>query len=141
MSDSEEYREDGQAIMIDNGSSAIRAGFSGDDAPRSQFINEISRKNALSLKYPIEHGIIVHWNEFEQVWKHAEHAIILSEIPCNPTPNREKLTTIMFEKFNTPSMYLAVDAVLTQYASGGTTGTVVDCGYARIRSSSRRTFN
>ena len=40
------------------------------------------------------------------------------------------MTQIMFETFNTPSFYLAIDAVLSLYASGHTTGVVVDCGDA-----------
>jgi actin beta/gamma 1 len=35
----------------------------------------------------------------------------------------------MFETFNTPSMYVAIQAVLSLYASGRTTGIVFDSGY------------
>lgn len=34
----------------------------------------------------------------------------------------------MFEKFNVPSFYIAIQAVLSLYASGRTTGLVVDSG-------------
>jgi len=34
----------------------------------------------------------------------------------------------MFETFNTPAMYVAIQAVLSLYASGRTTGIVLDCG-------------
>ena len=54
----------------------------------------------------------------------------MTEKPYNPKSDREKTTQIMFETFNTPSFYLAIDAVLSLYASGHTTGVVVDCGDA-----------
>jgi actin len=38
------------------------------------------------------------------------------------------MTQIMFETFNVPAMYVAIPAVLSLYASGGTTGIVVDSG-------------
>jgi len=38
------------------------------------------------------------------------------------------LLQIMFEKFNTPAMYVALSAVLSLYASGSFTGIVLDSG-------------
>ena len=35
---------------------------------------------------------------------------------------------IMFETFNVPAMYVAIQAVLSLYASGRTTGIVLDSG-------------
>ncbi|CAO2607047.1 Actin-85C (Fragment) [Lemmus lemmus] len=57
-----------------------------------------------------------------------EHLEILTEAPLSPKANREKMTQIMFETFETLGMYMAIQAVLSLYASGYTTGIVMDSG-------------
>ncbi|XP_060939157.1 actin, alpha cardiac muscle-like isoform X2 [Limanda limanda] len=117
--------EETTALVCDNGSGLVKAGFAGDDAPRAVFPSIVgrprhqgvmvgmgqkdsyvgdeaqSKRGILTLKYPIEHGIITNWDDMEK---------------------------IMFETFNVPAMYVAIQAVLSLYASGRTTGIVLDSG-------------
>merc|ERR1712159_271420 len=161
--------EEKPAIVIDNGSGMMKAGCSGEDAPKVTFSSVVGypkqktalvgtdkdyyigeeaqqKRGILLLKYPLEHGIVQNWDDMEKVWRHTFdnelrmvvgdeneadedcQGVLLTEAPMNPKDNRERMTQIMFETFNARRFYVAIQAVLSLYASGRTTGVVVDCG-------------
>lgn len=86
--------EENRALVIDNGSETIKAGFAGDDAPRAVFSSTIGRRteippgslwprdcfigdeaynphHKLVINRPIERGIISSWADMELIWNHT----------------------------------------------------------------------
>uniref|UniRef100_M1DF77 Actin n=1 Tax=Solanum tuberosum TaxID=4113 RepID=M1DF77_SOLTU len=126
-----------QTLVFDNGTRMTKAGFAGDDSPRIVFPSLVghrrnsgimvgmgsrdpyvgyeaeSKRFMLTLNHPIEQGI---------------HPVLLTEAPFNTKINRERMTEIMFEKFNVPAMHVATQAVLSLFANGRTIGIVLDSG-------------
>ncbi len=149
------------ALVIDNGSGMVKCGWAGYEVEgifpsvvgrpkhrnimvgtgsKEYYIGDEaqSQRGILSMRYPIENGIVTNWDDMELLWRHTfynemriepeKFAIMLTEAPLNPRVNREKMTQIMFETFNVPAMYVAIQAVLSLYSSGRTTGIVLDSG-------------
>lgn len=54
--------------------------------------------------------------------------MLLTEPPLNPRSNRDTAAQILFETFNVPALFTSIQAVLSLYASGRTTGVVLDAG-------------
>lgn len=142
--------EDGNIpLVLDNGSGMFKAGFAGEDIPRVIFPTVISsdrigyealaNQNS-SLFHPIQQGIITDWNQMESIWQHTFHnelnvttedrPVLLTETVLNLKSNRDKMIELMFECFNIPSLYIAIQPVLSLYASGRTTGIVYDSGHS-----------
>ncbi len=129
-------------IVVDNGSGNIQAGFAGDDAPHTIVPNMIGyqchssagsetsqtgsfigdeallKKERCSIRYPMEHGIVMNWDDMEKIWHHTfykelriapeNHPVLLTEASLNPIRNREKMTQIMFEHFRLPGNIFAL---------------------------------
>ncbi|EGW32164.1 centractin actin-related protein of the dynactin complex [Spathaspora passalidarum NRRL Y-27907] len=159
-----------QPVVIDNGSGNIKAGFAGEDQPKTYasaivgrpkyqkimagsllmsdepttkeevFVGDVAQQNRglLKLSYPIEHGVVTNWADMEKLWYNVytqdlktnaeEHPLLITEAPLNPRNNRNKMCQILFESFNVPCIYVSIQAVLSLYASGRTTGVVIDSG-------------
>ncbi|KAK9693414.1 actin [Popillia japonica] len=144
-----------QTIILDNGSGIIKAGLACERIPKCIIQNSVARPktgdirgeiiigesndfNKLSIKYPMQHGSIIDWNDMEKVWQHIfhkklnilseDHPVLFTEPPLNSRNNREKVAEIFFEKFKVPAMYISMQSILTLYSTGRTTGVVLDCG-------------
>lgn len=106
---------------------------------------KVKREN-YNIDYPVKHGIVENWDNMEKYWQRCiyeylacdpeEHYMLLTEPPLNTPENRELTAEIMFETFNVPALYIAVQAVLALCASmlsskkksKSITGTVIDSG-------------
>ena len=145
-----------QAVVIDNGSSVSKVGLAGDEIPRNVFptvVGHLKKSETeesfvgfqsqygcdiFKLSNPIKHGIIINWDDMETLWRHTfknelriepqNQAVLLTEPVLNPKSNREKMCQIMFEKFSIPNLYVALQGVLSLYASGRANGMIFDCG-------------
>ena len=117
-----------QLCLIGIESGMITAGFAGDDAPRAVFPavvgrprhegvmigmgqkdfyvgdEAIDKRGILSLKRPIERGIVTNWDDMEALLHHAfynelrvapeEHPVLITESPLNPKSQRQRLTQV-----------------------------------------------
>lgn len=106
------------------------------------------RQDTYDLDYPVRQGIVENWDNMERMWQRCifkylkcepeDHYFLLTEPPLNKPENREYTAEVMFETFNVPGLYIAVQAILALAASWTSskvknsaqslTGTVIDSG-------------
>jgi len=111
------------------------------DLPSDVFVGKKAEeyRGLLKINYPMEHGVVNKWQDMEVLWNFLygkdqlninpeEHPVLLTEAPLNPRKNREEAAKIMFEHLNVPALWVSMQAVLSLYSSGRTTGVVLDSG-------------
>eukprot|EP01061_Rhynchopus_euleeides_P004451 TRINITY_DN13708_c1_g1_i1.p1 TRINITY_DN13708_c1_g1~~TRINITY_DN13708_c1_g1_i1.p1 ORF type:complete len:418 (+),score=161.71 TRINITY_DN13708_c1_g1_i1:102-1256(+) len=144
--------EDNPAVVLDNGTGMMKAGFAGQEEPGAVFPAAVSRKRGVEtalvgddavgkagyrIKYPVEHGIVNNWDDMALVWRKAyeeldvepgNQGVLVTEAPLNPRKNREKMLEVLFDDFGVPACYIQIQAVLSLMASGRNDGVVIDSG-------------
>jgi len=104
------------------------------------YVGEEAQKlrGVLKLNYPMKHGVINKIEDMVMLWENvyhllstqsSEHPVLLTEAPLNPKKNRNTMIETFFDKFHVPAVFVAEQAILALYASGRTTGVVLDSGH------------
>lgn len=86
----------------------------------------------------MDKGQIENWQDMEKLWSFVvsnelkatpeEHPLLITEGALIPKRQRERTAEVFFETFGSPACYFAVQGVLSLYASGRTTGVVLNSG-------------
>lgn len=100
----------------------------------------IKKRGILGLKYPVDTGVIYNFDDMELLWRHAfthelhvlpeQRPVLLTDSPTNVKSNRERMAQVAFESLDINALNISSQAVLALYATGRTTGVVLDSGEA-----------
>jgi actin-related protein len=104
---------------------------------------EHEEKGSMYYVKPIVQGEIKDFEALEAVIRHvlyyqsgwsegSEENIVIVEPALTPRLDRERITQMMFEKFNVNSLFVTDASVASLYSVGKTGGIVVDVGYEKI---------
>lgn len=66
----------------------------------------VSLSTVLSLRHPIERGVVTDWDAMETIWHHVfetdlktkseDMKVLMTDTILNPAGNREKMTEVIF---------------------------------------------
>ncbi|KAJ8032262.1 Actin-like protein 6A [Holothuria leucospilota] len=112
------------------------------DSAEKKYIHDTTSllypREHMEIGHPLKDGMIEDWDMFESTLNHiykrhiqsdsSLHPVLMSEPPWNVRIKREKLTELLFEKYNIPAFFLSKNAVLTAFANSRATGLVIDSG-------------
>ena len=145
------------ALILDPGSHTIRAGFAGEDTPKSiiptVYGRDASKKfygdNSIHTPRPgveyssfMSDGCVNDFDAASDSWTHVfghslrvttkEHPLLITEPAWNPSTSREKTLEVAFEKLHAPASFLLKSAVAAAFAGGKSTALIVDVGHATM---------
>ena len=152
-------------IIIDLGSSEIKAGFFDNSSPKFRLKNiigdSLSKRNSslinkskehyissecdkyyndLTIRYPIQRGVFIKDDDIQLIFEYIltqlglntqqmkEHPLLITEPINNKLSNSEKISEILFEKMNIPSLIFAKQPLLSLISLGYSTGVVLESG-------------
>ncbi|OII71444.1 actin family protein [Cryptosporidium andersoni] len=149
-------------VIIDCGSGFMKAGTQKDQFPwcifpslvghfRSRYVPEdpdnnpafvaeeaVAQRGKLSLRYPIDHGHIDDWLQFEELLNYlfyrglnvdpTDNSVIITKPSLCSNRHEEKIAELMFELYQTQSLNIALQGLMALYSAGRTTGVACDIG-------------
>ena len=124
--------------VIDNGTGYMKAGFSGEEAPRSVFPTLVGKpkpkvllgsekkdrilgQEALeklgieTINHPIENGIITNWEDIEKIWHHTFY----NELRIAPEEHNVLLTDEEYAKLDKSNLLSYIEILSSYIASKG----------------------
>eukprot|EP00607_Mallomonas_marina_P005020 CAMPEP_0182425952 /NCGR_PEP_ID=MMETSP1167-20130531/12437_1 /TAXON_ID=2988 /ORGANISM="Mallomonas Sp, Strain CCMP3275" /LENGTH=380 /DNA_ID=CAMNT_0024607055 /DNA_START=166 /DNA_END=1308 /DNA_ORIENTATION=+ len=142
---------DEPVVVVDIGSSSVKAGYAGDDVPTSIFpsatvkwstgTDSIEVDMSISnddLSRPVRRGVVKDWDQLEKLWRTTldeiglaspeSASVMLVESPHSTFEDRKRWAELLIDTFRHPSILIGNSAPLSLFASGRTTGIVVECG-------------
>eukprot|EP00899_Mesostigma_viride_P015451 jgi/Mesvir1/23907/Mv10687-RA.1 len=136
-----------EPVVIDNGSFSCKAGYANpDNGPQvvmPTLVRDAAEGPTAPPRCPIHRGLIEGWEEMEGIWHHMlydqlgwvvgeEGGVLVTEPLLTPKAARERLTQIMFERFNVSGLYIAEQGVVALYALGKISGVSVSVGHGCV---------
>ena len=154
----------GTPIVLDIGSAYVKVGFAGESGPRfifpcitgsekyqavmgdvggkrSMYVGNDAMKmrGVLKVKYPIQRGTIMHWEEYYEILNHifynllrienlSNYPIIYAEHPFIPGETKEYIARLLFETHKVNSLIMMPSPLLSSFSVGLTTGLVIESG-------------
>lgn len=118
-----------ERVMATGAAASQQSAFVGED---STYLRGVCR-----LHTPMEHGIVTDWADMTALWAHTyqqlraseeQHPVLLTEAALNPRAHRAAAAEVFFETFGAPSLFVQLQSILSLYASGRTSGVVLDVG-------------
>ena len=110
-----------------------------DDESSLLFGNKAMEAENGVLIRPVQKRKIIEWDDYELFLnnlfinelkiKTEENGIFITEAPLTLKSSRERLTELLFEKFDIPFIFITNGAVLTSYGAFKYSTFVLDCGY------------
>jgi actin-related protein len=143
-------------VVVDVGSSSIKAGYAGEDTPPYEIPSVVDVNYAPTTKlieststtaqfakstHPVSRGSVMDWKQMEKLWSVVMDTVISStgnpgfkpsifvvESCASTVEDRAQWAKILFENMHMPSICFGNSACLSLFASGRTTGLVMESG-------------
>lgn len=135
------------AVVVDQGSGFVKAGFAGEAQPRLVLkssslvptgLQGCKLADGMVRVHPIKHGVVVDWEALEGLWERLlvgglqvcpeQWPVLVSYSPTSPPSARERVAELLFEALAVPACHMASTALLALCSTGALSGLAVEAG-------------